>query len=236
MVNPQVGVTSPKKGRSCLLYGCLIAIVIMLLVTGLVFFMIRKGLQSAVDAFTTTTPIPVPTISVDAGVAADVQARYKNFTESLAAHKVTQPLELSSSEVNTLIATDPSLELIRGKVFVRFEGDQAEMTFNLPLQWISEQLPFLGWIGADVAGRYVTGNTKGGFSLEGDEIKSNITALTLNGQTSPPDWISQVNDALRQNRVIKTDDPKLKELLDTIGKATIADGKLTIVGKGAAGK
>lgn len=233
MANPQLGVTPPKKGRSCFLYGCLIAIVLILLVAGLVVFMIRKGLQGAVDAFTTTTPLPVPTVMVDPEVAGDVQARYKTFSDELSAHKVTEPLVFTAPEVNTLIATDPSFEILRGKVFVMFDGDQADITFNFPLQWLSDQVPVLGYLGANVAGRYVTGRAKGSLVLEGDELEAHVSALTLNGQTSPSDWIAQVNEALRQNRVIKTEDQDFKKLLEAIGRASITDGKLTIVGKRA---
>jgi hypothetical protein len=228
-----------KKSGSCFLYGCLIAIVILAIVIGFIFFMLRRGVTWIVDEFTTTTPIAVPTVMVDGAVVSGASSRFRAFLEQVEGKQVPTPLSLSAQELNMLVATEPSLAPLRGKIFFEFTGDEAALTFNFPLAAATEVFPGLNWLGADIASRFVNGTARGVFSLSGDEVGIDLRKLTLNGKDVDESGLAQFNSAARQSRVIKSDKPEVKEFLATVGEARIQNGTLIIRGpaeKGATGQ
>jgi hypothetical protein len=219
-----------KKGGSCFLYGCLIAIVIFAVVIGLIFFMLRRGVNWIVDEFTTTIPIAVPTVVVDSAVAAGATDRYRLFMSAAANKQVTAPLSLTAQELNMLVATEPTLAPLRGKIFFEFTGNEAALTFNFPLAAAVEVFPGLNWLGGDIASRFVNGTAKGVFSLKGDELGVDLRKLTLNGKDVDESGLAQFNSAAQQSRVIKSEKPEVRELLTTVGEANVQNGVLVIQG------
>ena len=212
-----------KKGRGCFFYGCLISLIMTILVIVFLFIMIRRGIHSAIENFTTETPKAIPTVVVDGSVTSSAQTKFA----SLIAGNLSKEISLTGAEINALIATEPMFAPLKDRVFVGIEGNQMDIQFNVGLDTFGE-IPFISYLGGDTHGRYINGQVKGTFTLKGDEILASAAALSLNGHSAPEDVLSRVNDWLRGNRVMKNLDEEQKAALAKIEQLTVIDGKILL--------
>src|ERR1700733_13344210 len=106
--------TSPpiKRRRGCFFYGCLTSSILMLVVlAGLMlgYLAIRNG-------FTDTKPMPLPEVKMSATEMDQVRHRVDTFRDEIRSGHSPTPLSLTGDELNALIATDPNLQPLKGKL------------------------------------------------------------------------------------------------------------------------
>src|SRR5882672_8994681 len=103
-----------KRRRGCLFYGCLTSCILVLVVlAGLLL-----GYLKILNSFTDTKPIALPSVDMSDSDMQQVRHRVDTFRDDIRSARPTQPLSLTGNELNALIATDPNLQPLKGKLYV----------------------------------------------------------------------------------------------------------------------
>src|SRR5262249_9073466 len=122
-----------KRRRGCLFYGCIGGLVLMLmLVVGLLIGL--RYARKLINDFTDTQPMPLPTVQMSREQIDQLQQRIETFRTTVKASQPVDPLTLTSDEINALIATDPDLQVLKGKLYVTLENDQLKGQLSVPME------------------------------------------------------------------------------------------------------
>src|SRR4029077_9461090 len=117
-----------KRRRGCFFYGCLTSSILLLVVlAGLLL-----GYLKILNSFTDTKPAPLPTVNMSPADMEQVRRRVDTFRDNVRSARSTPPLTLSSDELNALIATDPNLQALKGKIYVTIEDSQIKGQVSVP--------------------------------------------------------------------------------------------------------
>jgi hypothetical protein len=208
----------PKKrgGKACLGCGCALLIVVALIIIALVYGSYHTALN-----LTDATPAPIPQVDSGPAVYATAQQKISDFQQAIE-HDQPATLPLKSDEINTYIARDPSMAMIRGRVFVKLDGSDATVQASLPLGAFEK---------AVMTDRYV--NCGASLSLAFDPQTKGITvdlqSLNLKGtelpSTSNASFNQAINNAIAQQ--IQGSAPA-KDFLARTQKIAIENGELVI--------
>src|SRR5437660_3989762 len=110
-----------KRRRGCFFYGCLTSSILALVILALPVLIYLKILNMF-----DTKPAALPTLDMSDADMQQVRQRVDTFRNDVRSAHPTQPLTLSANEINALIATDPSLKALKGKVYVNIEDSQVK--------------------------------------------------------------------------------------------------------------
>ena len=209
----------PSKPRhGCVFYGAIIALVIVFLLLTTLFLGYRL-VKNTVIEYTDTTPAPLPTVQLSQPELERLQARVEAFREAVRAGQRTGPLTLSADELNALIAANPDLQWLKGKLYVIIEGNQLKGKIALPLEQAGVSM---------LKGRYLNGTANLDVSLHDGTLKVTPQSLvTARGKSLPPRLMEKLRN---QNLARKANlDPKASVALDRIESIKITDGTVTVV-------
>ncbi|MCX7826700.1 MAG: hypothetical protein N2689_14250 [Verrucomicrobiae bacterium] len=213
----------PRQGRGCFFYGCITAIILVLVLVVAGSFIIggvRAFVKAAVDNYTETRPRELPKVEISEDDLARLQARVKAFTTAVDQQKPGASLALTEKEINALIAHDPDFKELKDKVYVAIEGDQIKGQISYPL----------GKLGPlDLTGRYLNGEATFKIALQGGMLFVMMQSLTVAGK-QPPEAFMQ---ALRQENLAKEacKDPDTAKALAKLDSIVVRDGCLIIAGR-----
>ena len=124
---------APPRQRGCFFYGCIIASVLALLMVILVAIVVFVGYRFAQPVRRRVHRHRAARASQgrDAGRAASgAQGRVEAFRKAVEAGTPTEPLVLTSDDLNALIEENPDL---KGKIYVKVEGDEVKGQVSIPL-------------------------------------------------------------------------------------------------------
>jgi hypothetical protein len=185
-MNGWVNTPPPRKGLGCFGRGCLI-LVVFAVALGIACFAgmywglhrhsaIFHGLYWLTKAHAIAqTPVSVPQFTASDAQIQSVHERCEDFEQKARAGQPAE-LELTSDDINTLIATKQDL---RGKAFVSIEGERLRCQASVPLG------EFIGR-----SGYYFNGDIafelKSAESLESPELRG----ITVNGEPVPNDLLN----------------------------------------------
>ncbi|HVV71892.1 MAG TPA: hypothetical protein VHI52_10395 [Verrucomicrobiae bacterium] len=209
--------TRPRRG--CLFYGCLAGIVclVAILVAGLLGL---HELRRMLDKYTDTKPLPLPAVTISQQDYEQLQRRVDNFRDDLKAGRQAQKLELSSNEINALIAQDPDFKALKGKVYVTIEGDRLGAQISLPMQEMG--LPRF-------KGRYLNGKGTFALTLRNGILDVRAEELEVKGKPVPPTYMDAIK---RQNLATgANDNPRASVGLNQLQGIEIRDGQLVLTPK-----
>jgi hypothetical protein len=210
---------TPKRRRGCLFFGCLAGIICLVgvLVAGLlVVHVIRKALNE----YTDTKPMPIPAVEISQQQAQEVQRRFDNFSDAVSAGRPTAPLELSTEDINVLIATSPSFQAMKEKLYVTIQDGQIRGQVSIPLQEIGFKM---------LKGRYFNGTGIFSVSLKNGILSVVPEEITVRNRPLPGPYMERFR---RQNMVAGiNDNPKASVALNHLQDIQIKDGKLILVPK-----
>jgi len=168
--------TNPPKKRGCLFYGCLTLTILAVLVVvmGLVgFFVVRGMYNRAVNEYTSTTPQAIESVAYTPAELDALQARMKQFQKALDQGKAGEELVLNAKDLNILIAEEPTVKDLKGKLFVMIEDDRIKGKVSIPLRDI-------GWF--KLSGRYLNGLAAFRVALEGGKLDVRLEEVEVNGK------------------------------------------------------
>jgi len=207
----------PKQGRGCFFYGCLTAVILVILLVaiaaGTIYWAYNKLLS-----FTSDKPMDIPTIEATVDEYNALAARIEAFKKTVEEGKPAE-IELSAGDINALIARDADWKQLKGKAYVKIEGDEVKADVSIPLG----ELPLL-------KGRYLNGTLGMNVSLKDNLLVVKPKTIIVKGKPVP----KQVMDQLRQENWAKDaykdeDNMKIIEKFDSI---EIKDGKIKVKCKG----
>jgi len=186
------------KQRGCFFYGCIIAsilAVLMAIVLGVGAFFLYRLAARAIDQYTSTTPLELPKVNMPAEERQSLHERVSAFRKAADASTPTEPLVLTSDDINALIDDDPDM---KGVLHVKLEGSEVKGQVSLPLDKLNVGM---------VRGRYLNGEAEFKVSLADGALKVTIDSIEVNGQKAPDEFIAglrQQNVAAEFNKNDKT--------------------------------
>jgi hypothetical protein len=208
-VTPE-GLIEPKK-RGCLFWGCIISLILIVCIGGC----ITIGLYSVVRVaknFTSEKPQPLPEYKPRPGEVEEVQKRIQKFREG--AEDQPAELILTADDLNALASRSPDLKEIKGKGYIRIEGDKIYLDLSIPL----EGVPFL-------SDRYLNATVHLEPAIVGGRPWLSIGEATANGQPIPQEFM----EGLRQKNILsKLEDPKILDFARTAKTVEVKDGKIVL--------
>jgi hypothetical protein len=156
----------------------------------------------------------MPKVEMPAEQRQSLKKHVEDFRKAVEEGKVTEPLVLTSEDLNALIEEDPDL---KGKVYMKIDGDELKGQVSIPLEKIG--LPVF-------RGRYLNGEADFKASLENGILIVTLDGLEVNGKSLPPEMMTK----LREQNLAKDayNNPKNAEMLRKVESMEIKDGKIII--------
>jgi hypothetical protein len=214
--SPEPPQVMPRQ-RGCFFYGCIIASILALLfviLMAVIAFFGYRMLSKAIDEYTSTTPRDLPKIDIPPEQLKTLKERVEGFRKAAENGTPTEPLVLTSDDLNALIQENPDL---KGVVYIKLEKDEVKGQVSLPLDKLNFGL---------LRGRYLNGEADFKASLSDGVLIVTIESLEVNGQKLPEQFISE----LRKQNVAKDfyKDEKASETIRKLESLEIKDGKIIL--------
>ncbi len=215
--------TQPPKKRSCFLYGCLTAAILLVIGAVVAFFGIRYAyhtVQRLALEYTETTPAPLQPVEVSEAQLAALRQRVDAFGQALKDRKSAQELVLSADDINALLVKDPNYREFKDKLRVSIEGERIQGRISWPL-------PDIGPL--KLKGRYLNGMATFQIALENGALRINIGDVEVKGRSLPAPILAQ----LRQENLARDvqDNPDAAKVIEQFDSIQVKDGHLILRNK-----
>jgi len=210
-----------KNKKGCLFYGCLTSIIL-----GLVFFIavplaLYYGFNVAagklIENYTDKDPIQLPEVVLGEAELSMLKQRVERFKKAIQTNKASPPLELTAEEINALIFHDTQLEKLKGRAYLKIEGNALQGQVSIPLDELN--------LNSDDR-RYINGSGRFKISVREGKLSVIIQSIEIKGKTLPAavqNVITGVN--LFENAEM---DQETTKLLDRLKTFEIQNGKLLL--------
>jgi hypothetical protein len=208
-----------KSGRGCLFY-VLIAMAVSVVMLGLGAFFGLRYAHGLVNRLTAAQPAQLPKVQLPETVMFQLHDRVDTFRDAVRDNDPTSPLELSSDELNALIATDPAFVALKNHLFVSITNNQLGAQISFPAE-------DLGLV--KLRGRYVNATGIFHVAIVTNELQITAESLSVRGEPLPRNIMKEVaaeNLADRFNQ-----DPRAAAGLKKIQSIDVKNGKLIVVPK-----
>jgi hypothetical protein len=210
----------PKARRGCLFYGCLTGTILLLIVLagGLAGF---RYFRKMFNDFTDSQPLAMPAVRLTQAEIDKLQQRIDQFRNAVRQGESSGPLALTSDEINALIATDPDLKELKGKLYVTIEAGQLKGRISAPMEQVG--LPVF-------RGRYLNGNGTFSVSLRNGALHVVPVSLSsVKGRPVPEVYMDKIRrQNLAQNM---NDDARARAALDKLADIQVKENQLILVPK-----
>jgi hypothetical protein len=209
----------PKRRRGCLFFGCLGGTACLLIIL-VAFLLGLYQLKKMLNFYTDAQPAPLPTVQMPQAEIDQLRQRVETFQDAVRTGRPTEPLSLSSDEINAYIQTEPSLMKAKGKVYVTIEGNRLKGQVSLPLDDLGLRL---------FRGRYLNGSGIFAVSLQKGSLVVTPESIVVKGKPLPGVYMDKIRsqnlaDSLNNN-------PRASVALNHLQEIRISDGKLVLVPK-----
>ena len=211
--------TTPKPRRGFLFYGCLtgtVCLVAILLALLLGLHQFKKMLTW----YTDTKPMELPTVQMSSEQYNALQQRLETFQEAVRSRRHTPPLTLTADDINGLIANDPKLRGLKGKLFVTIENSRLKGQISIPLQELG--------LGA-FKGRYLNGVGTFSVSINNGLLTITPDVIVVKGKPLPGVYMDKIR---AQNLADKlNEDTRASVALNRFQEIKVQDNQLILVPK-----
>ena len=210
-----------KNKKGCLFYGCLTSIIL-----GLVFFIavplaLYYGFNVAagklIENYTDKDPIQLPEVVLGEAELSMLKQRVERFKKAIQTNEASPPLELTAEEINALIFHDTQLEKLKGRAYLKIEGNALQGQVSIPLDELNLN---------SEDRRYINGSGRFKISVREGKLSVIIQSIEIKGKTLPAavqNVITGVN--LFENAEM---DQETTKLLDRLKTFEIQNGKLLL--------
>jgi hypothetical protein len=208
-----------KRRRGCFFYGCIISslLLVILLVTLLVTLRYAK---KVFNDFTDTKPLTLPQVQLPQSELDELQRRIDTFRDGVKQGQPVGPLTLTADELNALIATDPDLKALKGKLYIMMEADQLKAQVSIPMDQLG--LPMF-------KGRFFNGNGTFNLTFQNGMIRLSPQSFMVKGKPVPEVYMESIR---KQNLAEDLNhDPRGKAAMDKLQEIKIQENKLVFVPK-----
>ena len=211
---------SDHKKRGCFVYGCVSAIILLVLTCVVLFIgyrFVKAKLDQGINEYTEAVPVSVEKAEVSAARLDEIQQRLANFKDALDKQEVSQELVLSAEELNGLIAGDASLKEFRDKVYVFIDGDRVKGKVSMPLKDIGP---------LKLNGRFLNGIASFKVSLEKGHLDVRLDEVEVKGRPLPA---VVMNELKKRNLAQPAEgDPESAARIEKFESIRIEDGKVIL--------
>ena len=183
---PVPSAPAPPAKHGCLFWGCLIAVVLVLLTIGCSYVGYRYvvvQLQQAIETYTAGAPDSFPTVAMPDEERQVILDRADAFRQRFEAEPTPDVSGILTDEERTLVLTAEELNVLlqrntelKDRFYVSLEGDEIKARISLPL---SE----LGW--KPLQGRFVNGEARIVVVLVDGEPHFYLRDVRVKGQPLP---------------------------------------------------
>jgi hypothetical protein len=176
--------------------------------------MLYRALGQFVDQYTATAPRELPKVEMPAEKRQSVKDRFEAFRRALDAGTATEPLILTSDDVNALIDEEPNW---KGKIYVSIEKDKVKGQVSIPLEFLA--LPMF-------RGRYLNGEAELKISLKDGLLLMTLESFEVNGQRPPEQFLAN----FRQQNLLEDayKNPQNAHRIRSLESIEVKDGKIII--------
>lgn len=208
-----------KRRRGCLFYGCLSGTVCLLAIL-IAFLLGLYQLKRMLNFYTDTHAVSLPSVQLSAAEMDLLKRRIENFQDAVRTGRPTEPLSLSADEINALIASDPNLARVKGRVYVTIEGNRLKGQVSLPLDELG--LPIF-------RNRYLNGTGVFAVGLHRGDLLVTTDSLVVKNKPLPAVYMDRIrSENLAANL---SSNPRASVALNHLQDVRIRDGKLILVPK-----
>ncbi len=226
-IAPGAPVVPAKPRRGCFFYGCITAVIlaVIIIVAGVAGYLaLKKKVTSWVAQYTDTQPMTIPTVNMSKEDMDALKKRFEAFDQAVRNNKPTEPMVLTSDEINALILSSPDAQAFKGKIYVTLDGDKAKGDLSLPLDDLAKSPLF-----SMVKGRYLNGSCTFSVSLQNGVLYVSPDSVTVKGNPLPDQFIQGLRT---QNFATSmTNDANAMAVINNLQDIQIKDSKLTIIPK-----
>ncbi len=205
-----------KRRRSCFFFGCLTGIVCLVAI--LIAFLIGlHQFKKMLAGFTDTQPMPLPVSQMPRDQADKLMNRVNAFRDAVRAGKTAEPLTLTADELNALIATDPDLGPLKGKLYVTIDGSLLKAQVSLPLDEAGLRI---------FRGRYLNGEATLRASLQNGVLQVTPDNIVVKGKPLPGLYM----DKLRTVNLAESfnSQPQIANALSKLQSLSVEGGRLVL--------
>jgi hypothetical protein len=210
----------PRR-HGCLFWGGIIAGILLLLVL-IAGYAGYRYVRHAVNEYTDTKPLEMPTVQLSGTEITNLQKRVRNFDTAIKADKPAEPLVLTSDEVNALIAENnkSNSTLPPTRLYFSFNDDRVQAQLSVPTDSIGLRM---------LKGRYFNGSGDFALSVHNGRLMLTVKSLSVKGKPLP----EQFMQSLRSENFAAswTNDVELNQALAKLQDVKIQNGKLIVVPK-----
>lgn len=202
-----------KKGRGCFFYGCLTLIIVVIVGLIALYFGTRLLVKKLLS-FTSPTPVAVAPVSLSAADGGQLTNRVNDFTKALREGRATQPLVLSSEELDYLVRNSPGSLPIKDSIHLMITNDRVHAQLSYPLEAIRPELK----------GRYLNGEADFDVLVRNGAIMFDLESLKVKGDPVDPKFVTQMQKQPLEWRP-EANDPN-ESLVKNVERVEIKDGKI----------
>jgi hypothetical protein len=213
-----------EKKSSCgkyLAIGCGVLVVLGLIGAVGLYFGLKGIMGMAIEATTDAEPRELPQVPMTEREIEAVLSRANEFTQAVENGQPTEPLVLSSNEINALIQNHPDFENLADMVYVTIADDAIQGEVSIPAD---------RFIPMEVAeGRYLNGSASFTVSLSSGRLMVFLESLQIGDTQVPSDVMTEIRRKnLAENAM---DNPEIKPLIQKLDTIEVKDGNLIITPK-----
>jgi len=207
--------------KTCMLVGCSLVFVLFVIVGVFVYIGVKGVFDKYVEKYTDVQARDLPRVTLSEEAIEAVIERADKFAEGVKGDRLTEPLVLSSDDINALIQHHPNWKGLSDKVYVSLEEDKIQGEVSIPLEEMSSMLK----------GRYLNASAVFTVSLMNGRLLVFLDSAEVKGQPIPEPFMQE----MRKENLAKNvaSDPNMGPVIEKLESIEVIDGKLTIRAKGS---
>jgi len=208
-----------KPRRGSFFYGCITGVVLLVMVLGALLVGLHY-LKKLVNSYTDTKPIELPTVQMSQAEIDKLKQRFESFQQEVREERPTKPLTLTADDINALIASDKEWQTLKGKFYIRIEGDQLKGEVSVPLQEV-------GW--KILKGRYLNGSATFNLDFRNGVLSVSPQTVLVKGKPLPESFMQVIRE--ENFAVGLTNEPAAVAVLKGLQEIRVKEGNLIIMPK-----
>ena len=206
----------PKPRKGCFFFGCITSLVLLVLLLGALLLGLHY-VKKLVNRFTDTQPMELPTVQMSQPEIDKVKERFEAFKAAVRERRPTKPLVLTADEINALIASGPDQQALKGKFYVRLEGNQLKSEVSLPLQDVGLRM---------FKGRYLNGSATFDLAFRNGVPFVSAQSILVKGKPLPELYMREIR---KENLAASlVNEPDAVAVLQGLQDIQVKDGKLVL--------
>ncbi len=207
-----------KKPRGCFFYGCLFAVIFLVLgvvVVGGGLFWIYRVAINATKEYTDTAPEAMPPLTMPEAERQALRDKVTAYNKALNERKATEPLVLTADDLNALIDDNPKL---KGRAHVEIKDDKIDSRISIP---VGEFIPL-----GELQGRYLNGSAKVILKVSEGMVDVRLEDVTVKGKPLPAEFAKE----LRNRNVVRdsANNGNMDKSLAEVQSVVVKDGTVII--------